>query len=151
MVGNILKYIVALLLGIVAALEPTVKFAIILFLAIIFDCMSAYDLSRRLKKQYPDKVVGKFESRYALKMLKTFIQAYSVVILLHLVDVVLLGNYPYLNLSNIGAAVFCAIQLWSILENLSSGNGAKWAKTLQRIMVDKTKRHFSINIEDNEE
>ena len=147
---HLLKYILALLMGIVAVLEPTLKFAIILFFSIILDCLSAYDLNRRLKKQHPEKVSGKFESRYALKMLKTFLQAYSLVILLHWVDVILLHNFSYMNLSNIGAAVFCTIQLWSILENMSSANGAKWAKTMQKIMVDKAIRHFNINIERDE-
>lgn len=147
---KLFKYVAGGVLGIIAALEPTLRFAFVLFFAILLDCWSAYDLNRRLKKQYPGKVTGKFQSRYALKMLKTFLQAYSVVILLHLVDVVLLANLGYLNLSNIGAAVFCGIQLWSVLENLSSANGAKWAKALQRIMVDKTKRHFDIDLTDRE-
>jgi hypothetical protein len=96
---------------------------------------------------YPENVEGKFQSRYVLKMFQTFFQAYSVVVLLHLVDVVILSNFGYLNLSNIGAAVFCGVQLCSILENLSSANGAKWAKILQRFMVDKAKRHFNIHID----
>lgn len=145
---HFIKYIFALLMAVLAVLEPTLKFAVILLFAILFDCLSAYDLNRRLKKIYPDKVSGKFESHYALKMLLTFIQAYSVVILLHWVDTIILNNFSYLNLSNIGAALFCAIQIWSILENASSANGARWAKVLQRVMVDKAKRHFDINLED---
>ncbi len=144
---NVVKYLVALFFGILAALEPTVRFAVVLMAAILMDCWSAYDLSRRLKRQYPGRVEGKFQSRYALRMLRTFMQAYSVVVLLHLVDVVILCNFGYMNLSNIGAAVFCGIQVWSILENLSSANGARWAKVLQKFMVDKTKRHFDIDLE----
>lgn len=143
---NAARYIIALFMGVVAALEPTLQFAIILLFAILFDCLSAYDLSRRLKKQFPNQVSGKFESHYALKMLKTFIQAYSTVVLLHWVDVIILKNFPYLNLSNIGAAVFCAIQLWSIFENISSANGAGWAKKMQKIMIDKAKRHFDVDL-----
>ena len=145
----ILKYIFALFLGLFAAVEPTLQFAVVLFFAILLDCFSAYDLNRRLKKQHPDKVAGKFQSRYALKMLKTFLQAYSVIVLLHLIDVIILKNFSYLNLSNGGAAVFCGLQIWSILENISSANGATWAKKLQKIMVDKTQRHFNINLNEN--
>jgi len=80
-------------------------------------------------------------------MLRTFLQEYTVVMLLHLVDVVILRDFGYLNLSNIAAAVLCGVQIWSILENLSSCNGAQWARVLQKIMVDKAKRHFKIHID----
>lgn len=35
---------------------------------------------------------------------------------------------------------------YAMLENESSCNDAKWAKVLQRIMVDKTERHFDIDL-----
>jgi len=142
-----MKYLTGILSGIVAILKPTFSFAGILLFAILLDCWSAYDLSRRLKKMYPENVPGKFQTSHAMKMFRTLLQVYSVVVLLHLVDTVILHDFGYLNLSNIAAAVFCGIQLWSILENLSSANGAAWAKVLQRIMVDKAKRHFQIKID----
>lgn len=151
MIEPIYRYLAVVLFGIIATLEPTIKFAFILFFAIVLDCLSAYDLSRRLKKQYPDRVVGKFQSHFALKMFKTFLQAYLVIVLLHLIDVELTGDLGYWSLSNIGAATFCGIQLWSILENISSSNGAGWAKVLQKIMIDKTKRHFDIDLSDKNE
>jgi hypothetical protein len=141
------KYLSGIAFGIIAVLEPTLSFAAVLMFAILLDCWSAWDLARRLRKIYPDNVSGKFQSHHAMKIIKTFLQVYTVVVLLHLVDTVLLKGFGYLNLSNIGAAVFCGIQVWSILENLSSGNGSAWAKTLQRFMVDKAKRHFQINID----
>ena len=141
-----MKYLSGIFLGVLAVLEPTFPFAAVLLFAILLDCWSAFDLSRRLRRLYPDRVEGKFQSRYALKMLATFFQAYTVVVLLHLVDVVILHNFSYMNMSNIGAAVFCGIQLCSILENISSGNGAAWAKALQRILIDKSKRHFDVEL-----
>jgi hypothetical protein len=149
--SDIAKYLLASLLGLVALVEPSFKFAFVLFFAVMLDCFSAYDLSRRLKRAYPDQVCGKFKSQYALKMLRTFVQAYSAVLLLYMVDKVLLDGVMSLSLSNIGAALFCAIQLWSVLENISSGNGAKWAKALQRIMVDKAKRHFDVDLSNNKQ
>jgi hypothetical protein len=146
-VSALLKYLTGVLLGIVAAVQPTFPFAGVLLFAILIDCWSAYDLSRRLKKTYPENVEGKFQTHYAMKMFKTFLQAYSVVVLLHLVDTVLLSGFGYLSLSNIAAALFCGIQLWSILENLWSASGAGWARVLQRFMVDKAKRHFNIHID----
>jgi hypothetical protein len=148
---SMMKYVTAALLGVVALLEPTVKFAAVLLFAILLDCWSAYDLGRRLRRRHPGQVAGKFQSRCALKMLRTFIQAYTAVVLLYLVDTVILSGFGYLNLSNIGAAVFCGVQLWSILENMSSASGARWAKILQRIMVDKAKRHFNVDLEGRDE
>lgn len=140
----ILKYIGSLAIAMLSMLEPTIPFAVVLFFAVILDCASAFDLNRRLRRQgLPAD--GKFKSGYALRMLGTFIKAYSVVVLLHLVDVAILTNVGYLNLSNIAAAVFCFIELWSILENASSANGARWAKILQRIMVSKVSRHLDID------
>lgn len=150
MEGLIYKTLFALFLALVAIIEPTFPFAIVVFIAILMDCWSAFDLNRRLKKQYPENVTGKFQSRFALKMFKTFMQVYSVIILLFLVDTILLRNLPYFNLADIGAAVFCALQLLSILENLSSANGAKWAKAAQKILIDKSKRHFNIDLSDNQ-
>ena len=82
-----------------------------------------------------------------MKIFRTFLLVYAVILLLYLVDTVLLRNFGYMNLSNITAAVFCGIQLTSVLENVSSGNGAAWAKTLQQFLTDKTKRHFKIKID----
>jgi len=141
------KYLLGALFGIVAVVAPTIEFAAVLMFAILLDCWSAYDLSRRLKRIYPDNVEGKFKTRYAMKIFRTFLQVYTVILLLHLVDTVLLRDFDYLNLSNIAAAVFCGIQILSILENLSSANGAAWAKLLQRFLVDKAKRHFKIYID----
>jgi len=142
----VFKYLIVIVIGIIATLEPTIKFAFILFFSIVLDCFSAFDLSRRLKRRHPEKVAGKFQSHYALKMFKTFLQVYLVIVLLHLIDVELTGDLGYWNLSNIGAATFCGIQLWSILENISSANGAQWAKILQKIMLDKSKRHFDVDL-----
>lgn len=143
------KVFSGLLFALFGFLEPTFHFAYILLFAIIADCVSAYDLSRRLAKLHPDVVKGKFQSNFALKMLKTFSQVYIVVVLLFMVDNHILKDVYDFHLSNIAAAVFVLIQVWSILENLSSGNGAKWAKVLQKVMVDKTERHFKIDISTN--
>lgn len=51
-----------------------------------------------------------------------------------------------IDLTKIAAGAICFWQLWSILENESSCNGAKWAKVMQKILVDKTERHFDIDL-----
>lgn len=146
MLSYITKTIMAMLFAAVAVFENTMPFAFVLLFAIVIDCLSAYDLNRRLARQHPGKVSGKFQSNYAMKMALTFLQVYSVVVLLYLVDTILLAGVMDLKLSNIAASIFCGIQLWSILENLSSANGAGWARLAQRILVDKTKRHLNIDL-----
>jgi hypothetical protein len=53
-----------------------------------------------------------------------------------------------IELTKVAAGAICFWQLWSILENESSCNDAKWAKVLQKILVDKTSRHFDIDLSD---
>ena len=45
------------------------------------------------------------------------------------------------------AALFCFIQLISVLENESSCNDAWWARALQKFLMDKSKRHFDMDID----
>jgi hypothetical protein len=33
-----------------------------------------------------------------------------------------------------------------VLENKSSCNGSRWAKVLQKIMIDKTERHYDVDL-----
>ena len=54
-------------------------------------------------------------------------------------------------LSYVATGVICFEQLWSILENESSCRSeeeGKFYKILQKIMVDKTERHFDVNLAD---
>lgn len=136
--------------GVIGALEPTIPFAGVLFFAIMLDCISAFDLSRRLRKKYPDQVTGKFRSEYALRMLKTFIQMYGVILLVFLIERYVIPMHHF-NLTNYFALACCLIQLWSILENASSENSKAWAKVLQKFMVNKAKRHFDIDLEEKKE
>ena len=58
----------------------------------------------------------------------------------------ILTMFDGLKLANYVAAVFCFVQFWSILENESSQNDAKWAKVIQKIAIDKAGRHFDIDL-----
>lgn len=134
------------LTGLIAFFEPTFNFILICTLCVLLDCLTAFLLSRRVKKSFPEKAKkAKFESHYAAKIFKTILEIYTLIITAFLIEQYIL-TFCDLHLPNIVAGVFCFIQLWSILENHSSCNGAKWAKTLQKIMVDKTERHFDIDL-----
>ena len=136
--------------SIIAIIQYTIPFAGVLLFAILFDCLSAFDLSRRVRRKYPDQATGKFRSSYALKILRTFIEMYSTILLVFLVETYVIPMHEW-NLTNYVAAIFCFIQLWSILENISSENEKSWAKILQKIMVNKAERHFDIKLYNQEE
>lgn len=128
-------------------LEPTIHFAGICFFAIIIDCITAWRLSRRIKRLCPEaKNDGKFRSDKASKVFSTLFIVYSCVVLGYSIDVNICTAID-LGLANWIAGGFCFVQLWSILENESSANGASWAKLLQKIMIDKASRHVE-NIEE---
>lgn len=136
--------------ALVAMLQPTVPFIIICTIAILFDCYTAWSLSRRVKKKYPGANDGKFKSRYAGRVFVTLIKVYALTILAYLVQTFILEGIP-IKLANIVAAAVCFWQFWSMLENESSCNDAKWAKIAQRILVDKTERHFDIDLSELKE
>lgn len=131
----------------VAALQPALPYCIICTLAILYDCYTAWQLGRRVRQAHPDKVRdgGKFTSHNAGKVIVTLLKAYALIVLAYLMHVHITGNLP-INVVKVAAGAICFWQLWSILENESSCNGAKWAKMAQKILVDKTSRHFDINL-----
>lgn len=139
------RYILSLLGVAVAIIEPTAPFIFVCTLAVLFDCYTAWSLSRRVKKKYPGANDGKFKSVYAGRVFMTLIKVYSLTILAYLVQTHVLEGLP-IKLPNIVAAAVCFWQVWSMLENESSCNDAKWAKIAQRILVDKTERHFEIDL-----
>ena len=96
---------------------------------------------------YPNSNDGKFKSRYAGRVFETLIKIYVFVILAYLVETYIFEGLP-IRLANIAAGAVCFWQAWSILENESSCNGNRWAKIAQRIMIDKTERHFDINLDE---
>ena len=149
-IPNYGRYCMSTFGALVAMLQPTVPFIIICTIAILFDCYTAWSLSRRVKKKYPGANDGKFKSRYAGRVFVTLIKVYALTILAYLVQTFILEGIP-IKLANIVAAAVCFWQVWSMLENESSCNDAKWAKIAQRILVDKTERHFDIDLSELKE
>ncbi len=130
-------------------LEPTIPFAGICLFAILMDCFTAYRLGRRVKKQKPNLAAdeAKFRSSYARRMFYTLCIIYACTVLGWLIDTYM---YPFVDLylANFISGGFCLVQLLSILENESSCNDARWAKVLQKVLVNKATRHLEIDAED---
>lgn len=130
-------------------LQPTIPFAGIVGFAIVLDCITAWRLSKRVKKQNPKAKEddGKFKSQYARRMFYTLLIVWACTFLGWLIDDFM---YPFVDLylANFISSGFCLVQLISILENESSCNDARWAKVLQTVLVNKAARHLEIDPED---
>ena len=136
--------------AVTTALAPTLPYLILCTVAVLADCISAWLLSRRVKKAYPadtNKETGKFNSFHFGKTLWTLLCVYALLIFAFFLEQYITSALPFDALKvAAGAVIFW--QGWSILENASSCNGAKWARILQKIMVDKTERHLDIDLSD---
>lgn len=134
--------------------KPTFPLMIVVIIFILYDTWTAYQLNKRASEQYPDKVLkenAKFKSFSFAKVIRSTIPKRLILIILaYLVEhwVFVHMDVP---LSYIVAGIICFEQAWSILENESSCRGEKegmfW-RLLQKIMIDKTERHFDVNLDE---
>lgn len=143
--ATIAKFFFIFLGAIWAVVEPQIPFMLICTLAVLMDCYTAWQLGRRVRKKYPDKADGKFKSEHAGRVFVTLLKIYSLIILAAFIQRYIFEDMP-IRLTNIVSGAICFWQIWSMLENESSCNNSRWAKVLQRIMVDKTERHFDVDL-----
>ena len=149
-VSETLRWIFTVLGAIAAMLEPTYPYLFICTIMIIVDCYTAWSLSTRARKYFPDKVSEdgkKFKSHNFGKVIVTLLKAYALIIMAFMIQRHITDSLP-IDLTKVAAGAICFWQFWSILENESRCNGSKWAKMLQKILVDKTSRHFDIDLSD---
>lgn len=133
-----------------AMLQPALPYILICTLAILADCYTAWSLSRRARKAMPDRVSKdgkKFKSHHFGAVLLTMLKAWTLIVLAYLIQYYITNEMP-IDLTKVAAGAICFWQIWSMLENESSCNDAKWARLLQKILIDKTSRHFDIDLND---
>lgn len=138
----------------IAEFEPTFPLITVAIIFILFDAYTAWDLNKRVHAKYPTKSkrrAAKFTSFAFGKVIRVTIPKRLCVILL----AYLAEKYVFLHLdlplSYILTGVICFEQAWSILENESScrdERSSKFWRILQRVMIDKTERHFDVNLEE---
>ena len=136
--------------AVIAILEPTLPYLIICTLIIFADCYTAWQLSKRARKAHPERVSKdgkKFKSQHFGKVIVTVMKAWALIIMAFLIQRYITDCLP-VDMTKVAAGAICFWQLWSICENESSCNDAKWAKIAQKILVDKTERHFDIDLSD---
>lgn len=143
----IVKTLAAIGGAILAWLEPMQEIMYVVFASLAVDTVTAYLLNRRVATKFKGMSHGKLQSKRLLGLLKTLISVLTVILLSYAID---LYCFPMLDLhlAYMIAFAFCMIQLVSVLENMSSCNNAKWAKLLQKILIDKTSRHLDYNVGD---
>lgn len=134
--------------GVFVMLQDISMLVLVCTIAVIFDCVSAIRLAKRVKKNGDGK--GKIESRKGLVIIDKLSVIYSLIVFGYLIDTYIATMFN-LYLPNIVAGIFCFWNFWSILENESSLKDARWAKIMQRILVDKAERHFDIDLKDFKE
>ena len=139
----------------VGVFEPSFPLIIVAVLFILYDAWTAYQLDKRVKVKYPDRTKrheAKFYSfKFARVVCKTIPERLILILLAFLAE-----KYVFLHvqipLSYIATGVILFEQAWSSLENNSSCRDnereAQFWRVLQKIMVDKTARHFDVELDD---
>lgn len=156
-IPNLPKILFALIGGgvgwFVGEFRPTFPLIIVAVVFIVYDAYTAYQLDKRVKLAYPDKAKRKkakftsFEFGKVIK--KTIPKRLWLIILAYLVEHWVFKHVA-IPLSYVITGVICFEQAWSMFENESScrdENESRFWKLLQKIMVDKTERHFDVNLD----
>ena len=143
----IVRAFFAIVGGIFAWIEPLQEVMYVVFASIVLDVVTAYLLSRRVADKYKGVSHGKIQSQRLKSLGQTTLAIFSIILLSYGIDEYCFVLFD-LKLPFLVASAFCMIQLVSCLENISSCNDAKWAKLLQKILVDKTARHFDMTASD---
>lgn len=126
-ISEFLRWVFTAIGAIVAILEPTLPYLIICTLMIFADCFTAWQLSKRARKAHPERVSDdgkKFKSQHFGKVIMTVLKAWALIIMAFLMQKHITDGLP-IDLTKVAAGAICFWQLWSILENESSCNGAK--------------------------
>lgn len=149
--------IVAGLIGILwCYVEPSLNYISVCFFALVLDCYTAWRCNRRIYSRYREaikrnpkcKMDGKLRSKKMAKMVQDFSVLIMAIFLAVIIDNDLLAHMGELHLANYLAVIYCSVQFVSILENESTCNGAAWARVVQKIVADKTERHFNIKLKE---
>jgi hypothetical protein len=154
--STISRFLAALLGIIWCHIEPSLNYIAICFGAMLLDCYTAWRCNRRIYARYREqikrnpkcKMDGKLRSRKMAKMIQDFSVLIFAIFLAVAIDNGLLGHIGPLHLANYLAAIYCSVQFVSVLENESTCNGAPWARVMQKIVADKTERHFNVKLKD---
>ena len=137
----------------VGEFHPTFPLIIVAVVFILYDAWTAFQLDRRVHSKYPDKtkrMEAKFTSFAFGKVIRSTIPKRLWLILLAYIVEHWVFVHISIPLSYIVTGVICFEQAWSILENESSCRSeqdSRFWRLLQKIMIDKTARHFDVDLD----
>ena len=151
---NITRFIAAAMGLLWCYIEPSLNYIGVCFFALLLDCYTAWRLNRRIYSRYREAIKknpkcqmdGKLKSKKMTKMVQDFSVLILAIFLATAIDTIILDYMNPLHLANYIAALYCGVQFVSILENESTCNGAAWARVMQKIVADKTERHFNVKL-----
>ena len=133
---------------IIGEFKPTFPLIIVAIIFIVYDAWTAYSLDKRVHVKYPDKTkreAAKFTSFAFGKVIRSTIpKRLWLILLAYMVE-----HWVFVHISI--PLSYIVTGVISILENESScrdENESRFWKTLQRIMVDKTERHFDVSLDE---
>lgn len=132
----------------VEILRPTFPLFVVAMAFICYDAWTAFQLDKRAKAKYPDRTTrheAKFTSFAFGKVVRKTIPERLIVILLAWMAETFVFVHVSIPLSYIATGIILFEQAWSAMENNSSCRSeedSRFWRMLQRIMVDKTARHF---------
>lgn len=136
----------------VGEFEPAFPLGIVVVILIVSDAWTAYQLDKRVHKKYPEKKrrdQARFTSFAFGKVITVTIPKRLWLILLSFMVEHWVFVHVKIPLSYIVTGAICFEQLWSILENEAScrdnDEESRFWRTLQKLLIDKTARHFDID------
>jgi hypothetical protein len=138
---------------VIGEFTPAFPLIIIATLFVLYDSWSAFELDKRVHRKYPDKTMrheAKFVSYKFRQVIPTLTERFVIIILAYCVQRWVFVDI-YVPLSYIAAGVVCAEQALSIAENKAScrmpgDRHARVWKMLAKILIDKTERHFDVDL-----
>ena len=98
--------------AIVALLHPTIPFILLCTVMVLGDVYTAWSLSRRVKRKFPNASDGKFKSIYFGRVFITLIKIYVLIILAFLIETFIFEGLQ-IKLKRSSAGAVCFWQLWS--------------------------------------
>ena len=144
-----LKTLLSALGGVLlAAAVPVVPYAAVCTLMVLADAVTAWRLGRRAASATGVRRAAKLQSARVGVLFGTLGRVYCLLLLARAVQSVILAPDVRFDLVRAIAAAVCLWQALSMLENVASCRGARWARIARRWIIDKTERHTGIPLDE---
>lgn len=124
-------------------IKATLPCALLCTVMVLADCLTAYTLSRRVRRAHPEAVdAGKLSSRRLGRVFITLTRIYALLLVAAGVDSYILTD-PTNPVMRFCAGAVVVWQALSVLENEASCSDARWAAHARRFLIDKVRRHLN--------